>query len=69
MYLQAELFTAQVQFHLKGEGASDDEPKIIENYTSAEKSVKSNIVLGQQDQSAGSIIIAGAFENQNVDIP
>ena len=47
-------------------GASDDEPKIIENYTSAEKSVKSNIVLGQQDQSAGSIIIAGAFENQNV---
>lgn len=45
----------------KGEGASDDEPKIIENYTSAEKSVKSNIVLGQQDQSAGSIIIAGAF--------
>ena len=50
----------------KGEGASDDEPKIIENYTSAEKSVKSNIVLGQQDQSAGSIIIAGAFENQNV---
>ena len=50
----------------KGEGASDDEPKIIENYTSAEKNVKSNIVLGQQDQSAGSIIIAGAFENQNV---
>lgn len=50
----------------KGEGASDDEPKIIENYTSAEKIVKSNIVLGQQDQSAGSIIIAGAFENQNV---
>lgn len=50
----------------KGEGASDDEPKIIENYTSAEKSVKSNIVLGRQDQSAGSIIIAGAFENQNV---
>lgn len=50
----------------KGEGASDDEPKIIENYTSAEKSVKSNIVLGQQDQSAGSIIIAGAFENQNI---
>ena len=50
----------------KGEGASDDEPKIIENYTSAEKSVKSNIVLGQQDQSAGSIIIAGEFENQNI---
>lgn len=50
----------------KGEGASDDEPKIIENYTSAEKSVKSNIVLGQQDQSAGSIIIVGAFENQNI---
>lgn len=50
----------------KGEGASDDEPKIIENYTSAEKSVKSNIVLGQLDQSAGSIIIAGAFENQNI---
>ena len=50
----------------KGEGASDDEPKIIENYTSAEKNVKSNIVLGQQDQSAGSIIIAGAFENQNI---
>lgn len=50
----------------KGEGASDDEPKIIENYTSAEKNVKSNIVLGKQDQSAGSIIIAGAFENQNI---
>ena len=43
-----------------------DEPKIIENYIDAEKSVKSNIVLGQQDQSAGSITIAGAFENQNI---
>ena len=50
----------------QGTDAAADEPKIIENYTSAEKSVKSNIVLGQQDQSAGSIIIAGAFENQNV---
>lgn len=49
-----------------GTDATADEPKIIENYTSAEKNVKSNIVLGQQDQSAGSIIIAGAFENQNV---
>lgn len=53
-----------------GTDAAADEPKIIENYTSAENSVKSsvksNIVLGQQDQSAGSIIIAGAFENQNV---
>lgn len=49
-----------------GTDATADEPKIIENYTSAEKSVKSNIVLGQQDQSAGSIIIAGAFENQNI---
>ena len=46
--------------------AAADEPKIIENYTSGDKSVKSNIVLGQQDQSAGSIIIAGAFENQNI---
>ena len=50
----------------QGTDAAADEPKIIENYTSAEKSVKSNIVLGQQDQSAGSIIIAGAFENQNI---
>ncbi|WP_278635238.1 hypothetical protein [Blautia massiliensis (ex Durand et al. 2017)] len=50
----------------QGTDAAADEPKIIENYTSAEKSVKSNIVLGQQDQSTGSIIIAGAFENQNV---
>ena len=50
----------------QGTNAAADEPKIIENYTSAEKNVKSNIVLGQQDQSAGSIIIAGAFENQNV---
>ena len=50
----------------QGTDAAAGEPKIIENYTSAEKSVKSNIVLGQQDQSAGSIIIAGAFENQNV---
>lgn len=50
----------------QGTDAAADEPKIIENYTSAEKSVKSNIVLGKQDQSAGSIIIAGAFENQNI---
>lgn len=50
----------------QGTDAAADEPKIIENYTSVEKSVKSNIVLGQQDQSAGSIIIAGAFENQNI---
>ena len=50
----------------QGTDAAAGEPKIIENYTSAEKSVKSNIVLGQQDQSAGSIIIAGTFENQNV---
>ena len=50
----------------QGTDAAAGEPKIIENYTSAEKSVKSNIVLGQQDPSAGSIIIAGAFENQNV---
>ena len=50
----------------QGTDAAAGEPKIIENYTSAEKSVKSNIVLGRQDQSAGSIIIAGAFENQNV---
>lgn len=50
----------------QGTNAAADEPKIIENYTNAEKNVKSNIVLGQQDQSAGSIIIAGAFENQNV---
>ena len=50
----------------QGTDTAADEPKIIENYTSAEKSVKSNIVLGQQDQSTGSIIIAGAFENQNV---
>lgn len=50
----------------QGTDAAAGEPKIIENYTSAEKSVKSNIVLGQQDQSAGSIIIAGAFENQNI---
>ena len=49
-----------------GTDATADEPKIIENYTSGDKSVKSNIVLGQQDQSAGSIIIAGAFENQNI---
>lgn len=49
-----------------GTDAAADEPKIIENYTSAEKNVKSNIVLGKQDQSAGSIIIAGAFENQNI---
>ena len=49
-----------------GTDATADEPKIIENYTSAEKNVKSNIVLGKQDQSAGSIIIAGAFENQNI---
>lgn len=49
----------------QGTDAAADEPKIIENYTSAEN-VKSNIVLGQQDQSAGSIIIAGAFENQNI---
>lgn len=46
----------------QGTDAAADEPKIIENYTSAEKNVKSNIVLGQQ----GSIIIAGAFENQNI---
>ena len=45
----------------QGTDAAADEPKIIENYTSAEN-VKSNIVLGQQ----GSIIIAGAFENQNI---
>ena len=50
----------------QGTDAAADEPKIIENYTSAEKNVKSNIVLGQQDQSAGSIIIANAFENQNI---
>lgn len=50
----------------QGTNAVADEPKIIENYTSGDKSVKSNIVLGQQDQSAGSIIIAGAFENQNI---
>ena len=50
----------------QGTDAAADEPKIIENYTSAEKNVKSNIVLGQQDQNAGSIIIAGAFENQNI---
>lgn len=50
----------------QGTNAAADEPKIIENYTNAEKNVKSNIVLGQQDQSAGSIIIAGAFENQNI---
>lgn len=50
----------------QGTNAAADEPKIIENYTSAEKNVKSNIVLGKQDQSAGSIIIAGAFENQNI---
>lgn len=49
-----------------GTDAAADEPKIIENYTSAEKNVKSNIVLGKQDQSAGSIIIVGAFENQNI---
>ena len=49
-----------------GTDATADEPKIIENYTSAEKNVKSNIVLGKQDQSAGSIIIVGAFENQNI---
>ena len=46
----------------QGTNAAADEPKIIENYTN----VKSNIVLGKQDQSAGSIIIAGAFENQNI---
>ena len=50
----------------QGTNAAADEPKIIENYTSADKSVKSNIVLGHQDQNAGSIIIAGAFENQNI---
>lgn len=50
----------------QGTNAAADKPKIIENYTSAEKNVKSNIVLGKQDQSAGSIIIAGAFENQNI---
>lgn len=50
----------------QGTNAAADEPKIIENYTSADKSVKSNIVLGRQDQNAGSIIIAGAFENQNI---
>lgn len=50
----------------QGTDAAADEPKIIENYTSADKSVKSNIVLGRQDQNAGSIIIAGAFENQNI---
>lgn len=50
----------------QGTNVAADEPKIIENYTSAEKNVKSNIVLGKQDQSAGSIIIAGAFENQNI---
>lgn len=50
----------------QGTNAAADEPKIIENYTSAEKNVKSNIVLGKQDQSAGSIIIVGAFENQNI---
>ena len=50
----------------QGTNAAADEPKIIENYTSGDKSVKSNIVLGQQDQRAGSIIIAGAFENQNI---
>lgn len=50
----------------QGTNAAADEPKIIENYTSGDKNVKSNIVLGQQDQSAGSIIIAGAFENQNI---
>ena len=50
----------------QGTNAAADEPKIIENYTSGDKSAKSNIVLGQQDQSAGSIIIAGAFENQNI---
>ena len=49
-----------------GTDAAADEPKIIENYTSGDKNVKSNIVLGKQDQSAGSIIIAGAFENQNI---
>ena len=52
----------------QGTNAAADEPKIIENYTNtnAEKSVKSNIVLGHQDQNAGSIIIAGAFENSNL---
>ena len=50
----------------QGTNAAADEPKIIENYTSADKSVKSNIVLGHQDQNAGSIIIAGAFENSNL---
>lgn len=50
----------------RGTDATADEPKIIENYTTADKSAKSNIVLGQQDQNAGSIIIAGAFENQNL---
>lgn len=50
----------------KGTDAAEDEPKIIENYTNAEKSAKLNIVLGQQDQNNGQIIIAGAFENPNL---
>ena len=50
----------------KGTDAAEDEPKIIENYTNAEKSAKMNIVLGQQDQNNGQIIIAGAFENPNL---
>ncbi|MEI3450685.1 MAG: hypothetical protein V8Q67_04280 [Blautia massiliensis (ex Durand et al. 2017)] len=53
----------------KCEDAAEDEPKIIENYTSAEKSVKSNIVLGEQDQSAGSIIIAVHLRTRMLDIP
>lgn len=50
----------------KGTDAAEDEPKIIENYTNAEKSAKMNIVLGQQDQNNGQIIIAGAFKNSNI---
>lgn len=50
----------------KDTDAAADEPKIIDNYADADKKVKSNIVLGQQDQNNGQIIIAGAFENQNL---
>lgn len=57
--------TGTVSFE-KGTDAAEDEPKIIENYTNAEKSAKLNIVLGQQDQNNGQIIIAGAFENPNL---
>lgn len=47
--------------------ATAEEPKIIDNYTSAEKTTKSNIVLGKDDSgNTGKIRISSTFIDSNI---